>query len=529
MERFEMESKNGRVGVFTRIYRNDETMHESIKSVLNQTYTNFKFYIMVNDNTKSILSDWKAKDSRIVLVDGGVNDGFRTCAKKIALENTYATTIDGDDWYDKKYLEHLVEQIEQKHVDMLACGNYFFSVQKGILGERKQVSMEWSKSDTSVVLPYIYAHFRTIWGKLIKSKVLLDADFDVLPESTQYGGYGGDTLFMFNLLAYAEKVAITDKSLYYYRVSESSGSYSLNPGRLDSDEIVFRFVENILQSIGYYGEIQKRWLFWCYGYALIDTTKLLLNAHFSDVEKVEKLLYIFGKPLTKELFDRECIGLLKINKFGDNERYALKLQDLIFSNLTLCETSEIKVAIFSLFEIIWPNFKGVLTEDQFAVLIKDRAILDAFVAKDYTTMLIACLNILQELEEREKQITLDMIRKFSVNLLLKNLSCDVEFVEKYLDIFIAIVTNNYEKVFDMLHVYFTDDQIPEDELVELWINVAAITEKESEFVLAKQFKVEMLGKQGKLSEAKDEYMELLELGIMDDNMTLLQNFFEFNE
>ena len=35
--------ENKRVGVFMRVYRNEETMHEAIQSVLNQTYKNLKY------------------------------------------------------------------------------------------------------------------------------------------------------------------------------------------------------------------------------------------------------------------------------------------------------------------------------------------------------------------------------------------------------------------------------------------------------------------------------------------------------
>lgn len=522
-----MELKDKRIGVFTRIYRIDETMHEAIQSVLNQTYTNFKFYIMVNDITKRLLLEWEEKDNRIILIDGGPNDGFRTCAKKIASENTYATTIDADDWYDEKYLEHLVEQIEKEEVDMVACGCFFFVDQNRIVWERSQVLMVWSKSDTAVVLPYIYGHFRTIWGKLIKSELLIEADFDILPDTTQYGGYGGDTLFMFNLLSYAERVAITDKSLYYYRMSQGSGTYSLNPGRLDSDEIVFHFVENVLRRIGCFGEVQRRFLFWCYGNALIDTSRLLLKSSLSIEEIYERLLYIFQKPLTKELFNRECAGLLKIDKGAEPEKVAPKVYDLVFTNLELCESLQIQRDCFQIFQIIWPYYKDVISVAEFCILLKDKKMLDAFVGKEYTAMSEACLICLKSLDEGEKERALNLLEKFSPNIVLKNALYSVSFAEKYLELLIMIVNNEYEELFNNLHALFSVDEEQEEELVELWINSAAFVENEIEFILAKQFKVEILGKKGKLFEAEEEYNELLQLGIMNENMMLLKKYFGF--
>lgn len=238
MEGFKMEQKEKRIGVFTRIYRNEETMHEAIQSVLNQTYSNYKYYILVNEVTKKSILRWKEKDKRIEIIDGNVNDGFSTYAKRIASENSYVTTLDADDRYDSKYLEHLLEQIEKKKVDMVACGNYFFVEQNRIVGERSQISMAWNREETTQVLPYVYDHFRTIWGKLMKAELILESDFEILPDSTQYGGYGGDTMFMFNLLRHANRVAITNETLYFYRMSATSGSYRLYPGRLDRKSVV---------------------------------------------------------------------------------------------------------------------------------------------------------------------------------------------------------------------------------------------------------------------------------------------------
>lgn len=525
-----MKQKDKRVGVFTRIYRKDETMHEAIQSVLNQTYSNLQFYIMVNEITKKSILEWKEKDSRIKIIDGDINDGFRTCAKKIASENAYVTTIDADDWYDENYLKYLVEQIENKEVDMVACGNFFFVGQNHIVGERKQVPIVWDTNKTTQVLPFIYDHFRTIWGKLIKAEVLLKSDFDALPESTKYGGYGGDTLFMFNLMLYAKRVAISDKSLYYYRMSEGSGSYSLNPGRLDSDEIVFFFVENVLKNMGAYAENQKRFLFWIYGNALIDTTKVLLYTNLSHQERAEKLLYIFQKPLSKELFIRESIGFLEISELGQNREYAPALYSLIFANLEKYEAvSQIENYYFQIFQIIFPSLKEILTEDEFRVLLKQKRLLDAFAIKNFSELTELLLVLFDTFDKVEKQNVLKITEKITSNVLMKNVLCNMNFVEKYTGLLMMISQKKYDEMFNCFHIYFSQEEMPDlaEELIDLWINLAASLENATEFVLAKQYRVEVLAKKGKIDEATKEFNDLLQLGVMDQNMVMLEEYFGF--
>lgn len=521
-----MEQKDRRVGVFTRIYRNDDTMHEAIQSVLNQTYSNFKFYIMVNETTKKIILEWAKKDSRIKLIDGGINDGFKTCAKEIAAENLYVTTIDADDWYDVNYLADLIEQIENKKVDMVACGNYYFTGKNHIVGERKQGAITWEKSKTSQVLPFIYGHFRTIWGKLITAELLLRSEFNSLPDSTKYGGYGGDTLFMFNLLSYANRIAITDKSLYYYRVSESSGTYRLNPGRLDADEIVYDYVENVLKNMGPFGDNQRRYLLWIYGNALIDTINLLLHTDLTIQERNEKLLYIFNKNLTKELFDREEKGFLEIPELGENKKYAPEVYQLIFMYYEKYkQVVQIKENLFEIFEIIWPSLKNILSMTEFDVLLKSKKLLDAFATKKFSMLTEMLLVLFRTFNEEEKQESISVIKKVETDIVLKKAMCDVDFVREYAEVLRLLCKKNYEEAFHSFHKYFAQDKMPEkaEELVDIWITLAAFLENVSEFVEAKQFKVEILIKTDNIAQAKEEYNELLQLGIMDQNMLALEN------
>ena len=54
------------------------------------------------------------------------------------------------------------------------------------------------------------------------------------------------------------------------------------------------------------------------------------------------------------------------------------------------------------------------------------------------------------------------------------------------------------------------------EILETWINIAAMLENVSEFVLAKEIKTKFLLDIQALEEAKEEYKELVEMGIVDE-------------
>ena len=52
-----------------KLLRNEPTMYKAIESVLNQTYTNLRYYILVGSDTKSVVMQYAEKDTRIVVLD----------------------------------------------------------------------------------------------------------------------------------------------------------------------------------------------------------------------------------------------------------------------------------------------------------------------------------------------------------------------------------------------------------------------------------------------------------------------------
>ncbi len=521
-----METENKRVGVFMKVYRNEESMHQAIQSVLNQTYSNIRFYVLVSEETKPVFEQYVQKDARVVLLDGeGPKDGFRTRAKQVAAENDYITVIDADDWYVANYVQELVQIAEKEKADMVACGNYYFTGENKINAERKQSFRVWETSGTNMELPYIYGHFRTIWGKLIASHVLLNCNFGDLPDQREYGGYGGDTLLMFNLFPYTSKLCVSDKTLYYYRMSESSTTYKLTPGRLDSDEVLFHFIEGVLKRLGEIGEFQKRFLFWIYGNAVADTIKLLLYTNLSQEERTEKLLYILKKPLTLELFMRENRGMLNVSVLGAHENYMWKIYQLLFSDMKRCTaTQQIRAEYLEMLEIIFPDTRGWLELKEFEVLLKHKALLDAFANKKVTELTEMLLVLLKALNTEERTTAMQFMRKITSDVLMKKVLKNADFAICYTELLRTLGKKQYEDVFNSLHSLFSSETLPDyaEELVELWITVAASVENAAEFILAKQLKVELLVQWNQKSKAVQEFDELINMGIDDENMEYLR-------
>lgn len=511
-----MNSQEKRVGVFMRVYRNEPTLHQAIQSVLTQTYTNFKYYILVNQNTKAVVQQYQNEDSRIEILDGKEGEGFRTYAKYVASENIYVTTIDADDWYEKTYLEELIYFAEKNRLDVAACGNFFTNQKGEILGSRVQKSLIWNTKDTDSVLKYIYVFFRTIWGKLVRAEVFLDYDEHQLPASIQYGGYGGDTLFMFNLLYHTRKVGIIDKSLYNYRMSPSSNSYKFSEGRLDSDELLFNYVKTFLDKTGYCSQQNINFLYLVYGNAMLDTIKLILAQRIPEEQRGEELLYIFEKETTKNLLYKERMKILKEDERTDST-FTEQYWKLIFAEPErYLDEKDIAQKYLLLLEWLRPKYKGVLDVEEFMILSKNRDLLDALLKENYLLIFNTTLDSLSKVSEVDKKKTIEILRKFNSQVILDAVLTNQEFVIHYVSLFKTIENGDLENALNICENYFEDGKTPklEEILVELWINLSALLEQPDQFIRGKQTKLQILLKEGKAKEAQQEYEDLREMGVI---------------
>lgn len=520
-----METGNKRVGVFMQLYRNEPSMHKAIQSVLEQTYTNFKYYVLVSAATKHAVMEYAKKDTRIEVLDGKPGESSYNYDKYIAGDgNAYFTVIDADDWYERNYIETLIDYLEKYQMDIVACGNYFVNMEEKRIGTRQQREMIWNTEDTLQVLPYMYAFFRTIWGKMIRSEIILEYNLEGLPISSSYGGYGGDTLFMFYLFPLTKKVGICSEVLYNYRMSSTSGSYVLKEGRLDADTIVFQFVKNILNKIGTVGEREERFLYLIYGEALKDTTKLLLGQKIREEERSKKLLYIYQCELTRTLLERQRKGLLELPDMPPIEVHEVTFYQMLFSNPSrITATKKTAEDYLKLLEILYPRLNGLLSVEEFMILLKKGGLLEQLCLERYQVLFTELLDLLKEVKLKDAEICLQLLRRVTFNVILRPFLQEKKFVLCYADIITAVHREEWGKAFQLLQESFVGNIMPyePEQLADLWINLAAFLESEEAFILGKELKTELLLNTGKKEEAIQEYEDLKQLGVEDENMKYL--------
>ena len=111
------------VSIILPVYNAQNHLARCIGSILNQTYKNIEL-IILNDGSKDhslpVCEEFRAKDSRIVLVDkenSGVSD-TRNLGLKLA-GGKYVQFVDSDDYIAPDYTARLVEAAEKTGADLV--------------------------------------------------------------------------------------------------------------------------------------------------------------------------------------------------------------------------------------------------------------------------------------------------------------------------------------------------------------------------------------------------------------------------
>lgn len=123
--------------VVTPVYNGEKFLKETIESVLNQTFKDFK-YIILNDNstdaTLSILEKFQAQDDRIVIVNKVKNEGPANLRNEgIAMaETNFVALIDADDIAMPTRFEKQIKVMEANE-NLGLCGTWFT-----IFGDKKE-------------------------------------------------------------------------------------------------------------------------------------------------------------------------------------------------------------------------------------------------------------------------------------------------------------------------------------------------------------------------------------------------------
>lgn len=226
-----------RVNIIVPMYNVSKYLPSFLNSVLNQTYKEYRIFIVNDcstDNSEEVLKTYIPRfEGRLIYLSNDRNEKMGQTrnrgleeAEKYPAE--YTAFLDSDDVILPDFLENMVKKAEDTHADMVICGMKRIEDVTGkvicleaVNGLEQCTEILKFKDDMAFVNPAVYNKlFRTSCIKGVRFKRMLRSE---------------DTCYLLEILPKLQTAVFTNKVGYYYR--------------LRNDSLTGAFDENVCRSM----------------------------------------------------------------------------------------------------------------------------------------------------------------------------------------------------------------------------------------------------------------------------------------
>lgn len=244
------------VSVIIPVYNVREWMDQCLKSVADQTFTDFEVILVDDgstDGSEKKCQEWAERDNRIRVISKK-NEG-PSVARNCGIHNAkgeFLVFIDADDWVDSTYLEKLYTAIIENRTSMAECDVYRFN---NTTGEKTYRVCSGTMGLVYSLEEHMEYGYTAIWKCMIKRTLFTDY-------GVEFPDCHSEARAVYPLLlALNGGIANVDEGLYYYRRFRPK-SLSEQPRINDGDEKAVGLLsfDNLIQnfrSCGLYNEYKE--------------------------------------------------------------------------------------------------------------------------------------------------------------------------------------------------------------------------------------------------------------------------------
>ncbi|MCL2072932.1 MAG: glycosyltransferase [Marinilabiliaceae bacterium] len=305
------------VSIIIPCYNLSGYLEACLDSCILQTYKNIEIITVndgSNDNTQEIIEYYARLDSRIIAIHQK-NQGAAK-ARETGVENSkgdYIVFVDGDDYISLDAIEVLLRELIESNAD-IAFANYYEELHSGF--ELITITDGGIITGREFIKRVLKDRIFTIWGKIYKKELFLSS-LDYYTDLMR----GEDAVLLVQLAYNAKFVKEINKSLYYYRLKETSATKSQYVKNLLCAFRARFVIEEYLLERGFNKEQDyELGIFICF-----ILVAMLLNTHKYDFDN-------FWKQLIKEktriyLFENKEFEIYYRQNFNKNY-WRLKLNYL---------------------------------------------------------------------------------------------------------------------------------------------------------------------------------------------------------
>lgn len=211
------------ITVIVPIYNAEKSIAQCVDSILAQKYCNLEVLLINDGSTDNSLAkcyEYANKDKRVRVMDkpnSGVSD-----TRNLGIMNAkgdYIAFVDADDRVDSEMYSKMHQQAVLTSADLLFC--YFYEEINGITCKKNERALKrvvYGK-DLRPMFSTKNNVMGSVWRILIKSSLCKTLSFNEKVKLEE------DKLFVLEAIAKAEKMAIVEDFLYYYKLNVSVNKY----------------------------------------------------------------------------------------------------------------------------------------------------------------------------------------------------------------------------------------------------------------------------------------------------------------
>ncbi|MBI6875695.1 glycosyltransferase family 2 protein [Clostridium aciditolerans] len=311
-----MEENLPKVTIITLAYNVEKYIHQCIKSVLDQSFTEFQWVILDNgctDGTSEILEEYAKKDKRIKLFknkrnsliydEPNVNEFTQYIEN---LDTEYYCTLDSDDYIHKDFLKELYEIAKLNNADISVCAVHIFEDENPQAVTIRYCPDFCTKDITKIgdIFPQIYNCFRPMWGKLVKTEIIKKTAKYIAENNIKVTN-GADTINCIQYLRFSNTLVAVNKELYYYRTRNDS-LYNSNIGkdRYMAYLKIYTESKSLLESWNKLDNNNLNFIASMLNYSLIYCVYLAANVTRGSIkERIEVITAILSDKSVREILN----------------------------------------------------------------------------------------------------------------------------------------------------------------------------------------------------------------------------------
>lgn len=511
-----------KVTIYTQVYNTKQYLDQCIRSVLNQTYTNFEYIIVDNgctDGSSEVIRQYANLDKRIIRVPLKENQyGPRIRLTEEIATGEYYTVLDSDDWWELDYLEKLVVFLEINDLDLAVTGTVAYI-------EKHAASVDMRKVDTPVILtqrkfaqyyPQYWAYPSTSWGSLMKRKIFLKTDNNSVFE--QKYPYGGDTMVMLKYIENCNKVGIHNSALYHYRLHRSGKTYRYNPRRFEANVAFYEQAKDFLESHHTFDTPKQEWLQRVYLTSMLATLQLLRDAKVPADEKAAECARIAAHPLTAAVLTNAC---------GEREQWYALISEIVFQALSSGTVTDAE-SLHTVLKLLSPHCCGAVLTGSLGLFSRETSLREALRKDDWAQLTHLLLNLIWQKRYTKQydlgQILCDLIPDGSV---LYG-TADTRFFREYAESCMLILEENYAGALDQMTGLLLEQKKLYDgeRFLDVYLTLAALENQVPAFVFGKLQLAKLYLRQNRREECRAVIAELVEMGVDNEELSALRQELE---